>query len=266
MPFSDSASARVHYEVGGEGPALLLINGLVASAYLWPRQWLADLEMSFRVVRTSNRGTGHTRHEGDLTVPVMAGDALSVLDDLDIDRAHVLGFSMGGMVAQTLALDHAERVRRLVLCSTTHGGVSTAHPDFVQALGEGLPGGGHEATANFFPLIAGPGYFDNHPETLAELAELWLEAPTPWDTLALQLTAAAGFDVRERLGEIAQATLVLHGTEDRLIMYENGPRLAEGIPTARLETYEGVGHMLPFEASERSAGEISEFLQAVDAG
>lgn len=251
MPLCPVSDTEVHYEVGGHGPAVLLLNGLVASAFLWPRRWRERLERSHRVIRVSNRGTGHTVADGEMLIPELALDAVAVLDASGVDRAHVVGFSMGGMVAQAIALDHPERVGALTLCSTTTGGVADVHPEFVEAIG-GSGGDTVRAAGAFFHLLTGAGFFDEHPEALGDLAEGWQQAPTPPATAGLQLMAAAQFDSRSRLGEIASPTLVLHGTVDRLLVPAGGERLAAGIPGARLQLFEGVGHMLPYEATDES--------------
>lgn len=261
MPTAERDEVRVHYEEGGAGPPLLMINGLAASAYLWPRRWLEVLESRFRVVRVSNRGTGHTHAPGPFGIADLAVDALAVLDAAGFDHSHVFGYSMGGMVAQTLALEAPERVRRLVLCSTSSHGVGTTHPDFAKALGDMVSEGTTRAMAgSLFPILAADGFIDDHPEVVAELAEGWQQAPTPFATTLAQLQAAAGFDTRPRLGEIGAATLVVHGSDDRLIVHEAGPALASGIPDARFESFEGVGHLLPFETGRRGVEVVLDFL------
>jgi len=259
MPSCAVDDIEVHYEEGGEGPPLLLLNGLVASAFLWPSAWLDRLERDHRVVRVSNRGTGHTPPGDEVTVPGMAADAAAVLDHLGIDRAGILGFSMGGMVAQALALGAPERVGALVLVSTTTGGAVDVHPEFVAAI-SGSGGDTVSAAGAFFHLLTGPGFFEENPASLGELAEGWQQAPTPPDTAVLQLTAAGMFDSRDRLHEISAPTMVLHGIEDRLLMPAGGERLAAGITGATLHTFEGVGHMLPFETASHTAEMVAAFL------
>lgn len=260
MPFCERGDTRIHYEVGGDGPPLVLVNGLVASALLWPTPWVQRLEADHRVIRVSNRGTGHTGPGDGIAIESMAADVVAVLDSEGVDRADVVGFSMGGMVAQWLALEWPARVRRLVLSSTTTGGANDVHPDFVAAIGKMADAPG-EAAGALFPLIVAPGFWDDHPEVLADLAAGWQAAPTPPETGPAQLMAAAQFDSRERLPEIATPTLVLHGLEDRLLVVDGGRRVVAGIPDARLETFTGVGHMLAYEVPA-SAELVTEFVGA----
>lgn len=259
MPICATGDVEVHYEVGGAGPPLLLLNGLVASAFLWPPAWLARMERHHRVVRVSNAGTGLTPAAEGLTIERMALDALVVLDELAIERAHVLGFSMGGMVAQALALDHRARVERLVLVSTSTGGAGDVHPEFAAAVG-GSGGDTASAAGSFFHLLVGPGFFEDNPASLADLAEGWQQAPTPPPTALEQMGAVAMFDSAERLAEIAAPTLVLHGSDDRLLIPGGGKRLAAGIPGAGWHEYEGVGHLLAYEVGDESAEVIVGFL------
>lgn len=257
----------VHYEIGGDGPPLLMLNGLVASGFLWPKAWLARFEARYTVIRVSNPGTGHTPLGGSLTMALMAQGALAVLDACGGRRAHVLGYSMGGMVAQTIALEAPERVASLVLCSTTTGGVNDTHPEFLAAL-TGSQGDAERAAGSFLHLLTNPTFWDESPEMVAELAMAWQEAPTPAPTALAQIGAAAMFNALDRIGGFPGPVLILHGTEDRLIVPDGGRRLASMLPQAQLEIFEGIGHLLPFEATERAGDLIDEFLAAIplDAG
>lgn len=260
MPFCAGSETPVHYETDGAGPPVVLINGLVASAFLWPAPWIERLAGSRRVIRVSNRGTGHTEPGDGIAIETMAADVVAVLDAEAVDEVDVLGFSMGGMVAQALALGWSSRVRRLVLSSTTTGGANDVHPDFVEAIGKIASSPG-EAAASLFPLIVAPGFWDDHPEVLADLGAGWQAAPTPPETGTAQLMAAARFDSRDRLGDVTAPTLVLHGLEDRLLVPAGGERVAAGIRGARLETFEAVGHMVAYEAPE-SVDLVTEFLDS----
>jgi len=262
MPWCERPDVRVHYEVSGDGPPLLLLNGLVASGFLWPRPWLDRFGEAYTVIRVSNRGTGHTPLTDGITIDALAADALAVLDECGAGRAHVLGFSMGGMIAQAVTLAQPERVAGLALCSTTTGGEADAHPEFLGALAA-TQGDAVSAFSSFIHLLTGPGFWDDNPEMVADLAAGWQQAPTPPETSFAQLVAVAAFDTRELAATIGSPVLILHGIEDRLIMPVGGERLAATIPGSRLEIFEGVGHMLPFEATERAGDLIEAFLAPI---
>src|SRR3954470_16173372 len=124
-----SGTVNIHYQDSGDGPPLLVLNGWTASGLIWPDEWVHALERDYRLLRVCNRGTGWSDHvTSPFTVADMVTDAVAVLDAEGIDRAHVFGLSMGGMIAQQLALAHPERVVRLVLCAT-----APPPPDFVMA-------------------------------------------------------------------------------------------------------------------------------------
>src|SRR5438874_12252044 len=126
---ASSGTVNIHYQDSGSGPPLLILNGWTASGLIWPDEWLNALEPQYRLLRVCNRGTGWSDHVTDpFTLSDMVADAVAVLDAEGIDRAHVFGLSMGGMIAQHLALEHPARVEHLVLAAT-----APPPPDFVPA-------------------------------------------------------------------------------------------------------------------------------------
>ena len=263
MPFAGTRGFRVHYQDGGEGPPLVLLNGWMVSSYFWPRPWLDRLERSFRVLRVDHRGTGHSElPDGPFTLDDMAADALGVLDELGLERAHFMGVSMGGIITQQIALTRPERVLALVFCSTTPGGGhAETDPDFAAALAEGA-GSRDTMMRSVLPLVAAPGFFEGSPDSLMELAVAWQAAPTSFEVMGQQLGACAAADFLGRLREIEAPTLVLHGDQDRLLPVDNGRLIAGAIPGARLEVLPGTGHMLTWEAPE-TAELVASFLESV---
>jgi pimeloyl-ACP methyl ester carboxylesterase len=221
---------------------------------------LALLAERFRVLSFDNRGIGESDvPPGPYTARELADDAVAVLDAADVPRAHVAGTSLGGMVAQELALAYPERVDRLVLACTTPGG-PRAHvmPDRTVALI-------HES-ATLAPEVALHRFVENAlatdaPEALVEqIFRLRIEHPP--DPAGWQAQAAAGatFDAFDRIGEIAAPTLVLHGTDDGVVDVRNAAVLAERIPDARVELFEGTGHLFFWEQPERFVRAVEEFL------
>jgi len=247
----------------GAGVPLLLLPGMAAHAGYWPEQFLAALEPELAPVLLDHRGTGRSaRDRAPFTIADLAGDALAVLDALGVPRAAVLGFSLGGMVAQELALLAPDRVSHLVLLGTSAGGEG-AHGVQADALdplldamrahdGERAIRAGWDA--NVGPALRGDGAaFRRWVRTATAL-------PFPMATLRSQRAAAAAHDASGRLGALAVPTLVVHGTEDRLVPPADGRRLAELVPGARLELVEGAGHLVFWEAPERVAGLVKELV------
>jgi 3-oxoadipate enol-lactonase len=235
---------RLHWEdSGGFGPPVLLIMGLGMNATGWWRT-IPVLAESFRVIAFDNRGVGRSeRVPGPYTAAEMADDAVSVLDEAGVDAAHVYGISLGGMIAQEVALRHPDRVRALVLGATTAGG-----PNLIRA---------NEAVNAFVRLraqmTAEHAVWASVPinyarrtrvegaQRIAEDITQRLRYPVEPDYYSAQLAAAHGHDAR--VEEIRAPTLVVHGDEDVLIPPANGERLAELIPGAELSMWPGAAHL-----------------------
>jgi 3-oxoadipate enol-lactonase len=267
VPNIDIAGNDLYYERRGAGEPLLLIQGLGGNSLHWGEGFLGGLEDSFELILFDNRGAGRSGPlgEGEHTIADLARDALGLLDALEIESAHVVGISMGGMVAQELVLAAPQRVRTLTLGCTFPGGPEAKMTDMevVGLLAEAVLSGDDERTlrAGYEVMIAAEyGAQEGAYELYSELAGQY-RAPIP--VLMAQLAAIMGHDTSERLGEVSVPTLVIHGTEDRLMAVENGELLARLIPGAQLEVLEGSGHMFFWEQPERSAQLVREHASAV---
>jgi 3-oxoadipate enol-lactonase len=264
VPHADVNDHRLHYLRRGEGEPLLLIQGLSGNHMHWGDDFLGALEPDFETVAYDHRGVGHSSPTGDpFTIADLADDAAALLDELAIERAHVLGVSMGGMVAQQLALRHSERVRTLALGCTYAGGRDSAltDPAVIQRLsGLFLSGRVEEALRAGFEYNVSPD-FARDPANFELVRQIAAQLPTRVDVMLLQLQAVAAHDTSERLHEIAAPTLVVHGTEDQMLPVSNAHAIAARIPAARLEIFEGVGHVFWWERPQRSA----ELLRALAA-
>ena len=249
------AGVELAYSVEGGGPeTMLLIQGLGARAADWGPAVPSALAERFRVVMFDNRGTGSSSRPREAwSLEDMAADAVAVLDAVGAERAHVLGVSMGGMIAELVALDSAERVERLVLLSTNAGGSSAIHPgpEMMSVLQPPRGTPPEEIMRHALELISAPGWAKSHPAEVEELVRISVEEPTPKYAFTAQLQALLASDRSERVRGIACPTLVVHGDADALIPVDNGRLLAERIPGAALEILEGVGHMAMWEAPER---------------
>jgi 3-oxoadipate enol-lactonase len=250
-------------EPGAPGDPVLLIMGLAASSRMWYRltPWL---RRRHRVIVFDNRGTGSSAPvRSRLTMHSLTDDALRVLDAAGEESAHVVGASMGGMIAQHLALDHPAHVRSLVLACTTLGGRSGAPPWRLLATAAVRPLLGARRT---FPLVAPLLYsgttLRENPERLRDdLARRIGEATSPLTTYA-QMGAIAGHDTRLRLAELAAVpTLVLHGLDDSLVPPDRARDLARLIPGALLELVPACGHILGTDAEEATAEAILAHLE-----
>jgi 3-oxoadipate enol-lactonase len=265
VPNIDIAGTDLYYERRGEGEPLLLIQGLGGNSLHWGEGFLGGLEDGFELILFDNRGAGRSGPlDGEHTIADLASDALGLLDVLEIDSAHVVGISMGGMVAQEIVLSAPERVRTLTLGCTFPGGPEATMTDMavVGMLAEAVLSGDEERTlrVGYDVMIAAEyGGQEGAYELYAELARQY---PAPVPVLMAQLSAIMGHDTSERLGEITAPTLVIHGTEDRLLDVANGELIAKLIPGARLELLKGSGHMFFWEQPERSAQLVREHAAA----
>jgi 3-oxoadipate enol-lactonase len=249
-------------EEGAPGEPVLLIMGLGASSRLWYRL-LPWLRPRYRVILLDNRGTGDSAPvRSRLSMQGLAEDALSVLDAAGVDSAHVIGASMGGMIAQHVALDHRERVRSLVLACTTAGGRAGAPPWRLLAASALRPLLGSQRTSPLVaPVLYAAATRERRPDRLREDLERRVQDSTSPLTLYAQMGAIASHDTRARLGELEGVpTLVLHGLEDVLVPTQRGRELAELIPGAHLELLPHCGHIVSTDAEEQTAGAILAHL------
>lgn len=265
MPTTQVGSHTVYYDDCGSGHPLLLLTGLGSSRLGWWKQ-VEPFSRQFRVINMDNRDAGDSAPgTGAYTIADMAEDTAGVIQNLKLQPTHVVGISMGGMVAQELAIRHPELVDRLVLVSTTAGGASNVSPrPEIAALLMRSPGDDPEARVRrTYTLISGPGYMAAHPEDLDRIWENALAKPMSLESYQRQLGACMVHyrqGTADRLDQIAAPVLVIHGDGDPLIPYENGKYLAGNIKTARLVTLPGAGHLTPVEAAERFNREVLDFL------
>jgi pimeloyl-ACP methyl ester carboxylesterase len=260
--FADANGARLYYEVYGEGEPLLLIPGLALNHLSWADE-VPVYAPEFKVIVFDPRGTGQSSFpEGvDVTTALMADDAAALLDALGVDAAHVAGWSLGGMVAQEMALRHPEKVRSLILGATTPGGPhSVPSEDWaVVALAARITQG--VTAPNFLEILFSPGYLAEHRSEAIEYVErLNAGPPTPQVTIA-QAQAITGHDTYDRLPSITAPTLVVHGADDPLIPAENGRILAERIPSAELILLEGARHRYQLEKPAEAEAAVLDFLR-----
>jgi 3-oxoadipate enol-lactonase len=250
---------RFAYDVHGAGEPLLLVQGLGYGRAGWGplRDLLAE---HHTVVSFDNRGFGDSdKPQGPYTVAELAADTIAVLDAAGFERAHVVGASLGGMVAQEVALSQPDRVDRLVLVCTSPGGAHAyPMPERTVALFAEAPLlDPQEALRRFVLNSLAP----DAPQQLVDDVVAY-RTTNPPDMAGWQAQAAAGatHDALARLPAIAAPTLVVHGTADNVIDHRNAELLADAIPDASLHVLAGAGHLLFWERPVELARLITEFL------
>lgn len=280
---------ELFYEDHGDPAAepILLVMGLGAQLVLWPDELVEDLVgRDFRVIRFDNRDIGLSQKlEGakapglkwqvlrkaigwparvPYTLADMAADAAGLLDALEIERAHVVGASMGGMIAQLMAIHHARKLHSLtsIMSTTGNARIPPADKEAMNALIAPLPSMEEEALLahgiNVQEKIGSPG-FPPDPDRRRERVLKSIRRSVYPPGLQRQLAAIIDDgDRRERLKSVDVPTLVLHGESDPLVKLEGGKDTAAAIPGAKLVTIPGWGHDLPLALVDRIAREIAE--------
>ncbi len=265
MPNVDVAGADLHYERSGGGEPLLLIQGMSATHLAWGRPFLDELEQSFECIVFDNRGMGES---GQAKLPFaiadLAADTAGLLDALGLEKVHVLGISMGGMIAQELALAHPERIRTLTIGASYCGGPGSTlmAPEDLQMLGAAVASGERDQVFRaMWEINLSPGFREDESR-YAAFTEMGAALPAPQPVVLQQMRACAEHDTHDRLAGIDLPTLVVHGDVDRLLGPGNGRLIASLIPGAKLEMLPGVGHMFWWEQPRRSAELVREHALA----
>ncbi len=262
----------IEYETYGEGEPLLLVMGLGGQLVAWPIDWVQRfVDLGFQVIRFDNRDVGlSTKMPGKppgiarvlaaalsrrfakspYLLSDMADDAAALLDHLGIDRAHVVGISMGGMISQSLAIQHPQRVASLtsIMSNTGDRKNGRIHRSLYRPFLKTIAKSRDEAVAKGvegFRLISGPHFSEDEAELRAileaALARSWDNEGTARQTMAI----TASPDRTSALGSLTVPTLVIHGLVDPLVMPSGGIATAKAIPGSRLLTFPDMGHDLP---------------------
>lgn len=259
------AGREFHYERDGSGEPLLLIQGMSGTHVSWGEAFKGALEEAFDVVAFDNRGIGFSAPvNGPFTIAEMAEDTAGLLETLGLESAHVVGISMGGMIAQELALAHPERLRSLTLGCTYCGGPGSQliPEENLQKLVAGMASGDREkAIRAGYEVNLSPGFRADEGH-YAAFHEMATTVPAAKATIELQAQAIFGHDTSGRLGETSAPTLIVHGIEDGVLPFPNGELIASLMPAARFEAFDGVGHMFWWEQPQRSADLIREHALA----
>ncbi|MGE3303834.1 MAG: alpha/beta fold hydrolase [Hyphomonadaceae bacterium] len=258
MPYAENGAAKIYYETEGAGAPLLLIHGFTAQLVGWRAGLKAALvRAGFRLILLDNRDVGLSQKfggpddvDGGYDLSDMARDCVSVLDALGVGKAHVMGQSMGGMIAQLMALEHPDRTASAVFVYTTPnqgfrvGPQPSPHPMSLRP----------ERLAREAAIAA---WLERERECrstaymfdeswAATLGALNFDRSYAPDGNARQFHAMRrSYDRLPRLGEITLPTAILHGREDRLLEYNGSIAMAQAIPGAELHLYPGMGHELP---------------------
>jgi 3-oxoadipate enol-lactonase len=259
VPVTNTRNASIEYEVHGSGPSLVLVNGLGFGRWGWFKQ-VPDLSRRFAVITFD----AHRKSDRGLGVGELAGDVAGLLGHLGVNNAHVLGASLGGFVAQELALSRPELVAGLVLVSTGHGGRGQERMP-PGAMGEMFGLGAlnpRQAARRGLEGATSARYRAENPEEFEWIVQKRLADSPSATSYYEQAKAGSRFDASGRVGRISSPTLVIHGAEDRYVPPSNARALAEAIPGARLLVLEGAGHLVFVERADEVNRAVLAFLAA----
>ncbi len=268
-----------------DAPAILLIMGIAAQSIHWPDAFChALVDSGLQVIRFDNRDSGLSTHLKDSLVPNlpavlagdlssvsytlsdMAADAVALLDHLGIEKAHVAGASMGGQIAQTIAINHPERVMSLISMMSTTGSMQVGQPspEVLQAVFSGPPAVTREQVIQQMiraaRVVGSPGYPGDESEIATRAGRAYDRCHDPVGTARQAVATLASGDRTVRLRQLTVPALVIHGLADSMCDVSGGRATADAIPGAELILIEGMGHDLPPGLRSRLAALVAEFV------
>ena len=265
MTYAQTNGINLYYELHGRGKPLVLIPGLGYNGWMWHRM-IPGLAEHYQVISIDNRGVGRSdKPAGPYTAQMLAADVVGLLDALGLPKAHIMGHSMGGFVAQALTLDHPDRVDRLILSATNFGGPRHV-PISAEAMAvlTDLSGDPIERLRRGIAVSCAPCFVEGNPEFI----EQWVNyrVTHPIDPAGYQAQLAIGLGLiaeaaafEHRLAAITAPTLILFGAEDKVVPPGNATLLVARIPDARVEILPNAGHFFPFETPEAANAAVVGF-------
>jgi pimeloyl-ACP methyl ester carboxylesterase len=255
----------INYEIHGEGFPLVMIMGLSANIDWWQPDFVTAVAKHFKTIVFDNRGAGRSTDPGvDYTVKTLAEDTVGLMDALKIPKAHVLGISLGGMIAQELALNFPKRVEKLILAATMPGGPKQVPPGpaVIKLLGADRTKKTEEQKmADMIPILYTEGYAKSHPEEIKLVIQQFLKAPIKDVSYQRQLKAIITFDSTKRLKNIKMPTLIVHGKQDILIPPGNAKMLSELIKGSKFLLFDGSAHAVFSEEKDKVWPSVIDFLK-----
>jgi len=261
MPTATNDGTDIYYESDGEGETVVLVPDAGYGAWMWGWQYRA-LAGPYEVVTYNARGTGRSDSRGPYSIEAMAADLDAVLADAGVDAAHVVGASMGGMIAQRYALDHDRAESLALLCTSPGGDDAVPTPPETRERMFAVPEGADERETirhRMAPAMTDE-FVAEHDDLIADVVDWRLASDADDAAREAQAAAVAAFDPGDRLGEVDVPALVAHGTADRVLPVENARLLAERLPDAELELFEGGPHLFFVEQAAAVNDRLLAFL------
>jgi pimeloyl-ACP methyl ester carboxylesterase len=270
MPVINANGIDIYYEARGEGSPVILINGWGGNLDSWSGKMIDLLVGKHRVIMMDNRGTGRSdKPDIPYTMDMMAADAKGVLDALEVEKAHVMGFSMGGAITQTFGVNYPERTLSLVICGASAGRENSVSSDPKVQMDLALIANPspeitvRDVTIKLLYLLYSKEYVEGHLEDLVK-DETYSDYSTPSHALMNQSHAISTMDTYQHLPDIKVPVLVMTGDEDVLVPPENSEKIASRIPGSELLMIPGCGHGFLKQKTGEAIGHVLRFLEKVD--
>jgi pimeloyl-ACP methyl ester carboxylesterase len=265
MPIAQTDNLNIYYERIGQGQPLVMIRGVGSNVDHWYEQ-VPVLSKKYQLLVFDNRGIARSSDPaGSFSTKDMAADTAALMEAVGIKKARVLGYSMGGMIAQELALAYSDKISGLILVATDCGaGLRIeAQPEYARLFTEMIRLGTNEAKTAAAGCLFAKQTFESRPDIIQRYAEVSLRFPAPQKTLERQWAAIDQHDACSRLQNITAPTLVITGSEDVLIPPENSRVMAERIPDAQLCSIDGGGHLFVVEQPQQFNEAVIDFLDGL---
>lgn len=266
MPTTIIDSQTIYYDEYGCGDPIILIPGLGANRLSWTKQIL-PLSKKYHVINIDNRDAGNSGQcSGSYDMNDMTNDIAGLIENLQLKPVCVIGISMGSYIAQHLALEYPQYVKKMVLVSSSAGGATHVYPkpEIFSLLNQNPDDDVQTRTRRLFTLITGPGFAETHHEEIEFIVGNALKLPMSHEAYMRQLAAAKTHNTggtREQLFKVKVPTLVIHGENDPIMPFPNGQILSKEIPGAQFLPLEGVGHLPHIERTDIFNRAVLKFLE-----
>ncbi len=265
MPIAKLENLNIYYEIIGQGKPLIMIRGLSSNVDHWYEQ-VPVLSKKYQLLVFDNRGIARSSDPGGpFSTRQMAADTAAVMETAGIKSAYVLGYSMGGMVAQEMALNYPEKVNGLILAATDCGITQRikARPEVSRLFSDMVALGTPEAKLAAARCLYAKQTFATKTEVIQRYNEVSMRFPASQEIMARQWAAVTQHDACSRLQNISSPTLTLTGSEDVLIPPENAKIMAQRIPDARMHAIDDGGHLFLIEQPQQFNAAVMDFLDGI---